>query len=192
MPGDPTALLAPVVRPLLRAGEELRVAARVRADLGVTERVSLGRELAGLANPFAWFGVDAHPGHLARRLTWGYAVVGPDRCLAREVYDAVDAQPSECALVVTADRIVVVGLRGTGRVDRADSGVVVTESGDVAGEWSRAVLRGAVAAPRGILRRGRFELTFGDGSVCRLLCLWPPHARPLVAELAAPWSGPEG
>jgi hypothetical protein len=190
MPGNPTALLAPVVRPLLRSGEQLRLAARVRTDPGVTERIPLGRELAGLVNPLGWFGLDGDPGHLVRRLTWGYAVVGPDRCLARDVYAVVDEQMTRSALAVTAQRLIVVGLRPTGRAEQTADGGHVTESGVVVGEWPRAVLRGAVRTPRGVLRRGRFELSFGDGSSCALLCEWPPQAGPLVTELAAPVSRP--
>jgi hypothetical protein len=184
MPGDPTALLAPVVRPLLRSGEQLRIAARIRPDPGVTERIPLGRELVGLVNPLAWFGLDAHPGHLVRRLTWGYAVVGPEQCVARDVHAVVDEQMTRSALVVTAERFIVVGLRPTGRTERTPDGVHVSESGVIAGEWPRAVLRGVVRTPRGILRRGRFELSFGDGSSCALLCQWPPQSGPLVEELA--------
>jgi hypothetical protein len=190
MPGDPTALLAPVIRPLLRPGEVLRIAARVRTDPGVTERVPLGRELAALVNPLAWFGLDAHPGHLVRRLTWGYAVAGPDGCLAGDVYAVVDEQDTRSALAVTADRLLVVRLHPTGRTEKAEEGVYITESGAIVGGWPRAVLRGAVRTPRGLLRRGRFELAFGDASRCALLCQWPPQARPLVAELGAPWSQP--
>jgi hypothetical protein len=190
MPGDPTALLAPVVRPLLQPGEELRVAARVRTDPGVTEQVPLGTELAALANPLGWFGADPHPGHLLRRLTWGYAVVGSERCLARDLYGAVDELLTSSALAVTGKRLLIVGLRRTGRTVATEDGGYVTEDGEVAGEWSRAVLQAAVRTPRGVLRRGRFELAFGDGSRCALLCHWPPHAEPLVAELAAAWPSP--
>ncbi|HEY2950118.1 MAG TPA: hypothetical protein VGJ53_17255 [Micromonosporaceae bacterium] len=185
MPGDPTALLAPVVRPLLRSGEQLRIAARVRTDPGVTERVPLGRELVGMVNPLAWFGLDANPGHLVRRLTWGYAVVGPEHCLARDVYAVVDEQMTRSALAVTGERLIVVGLRPTGRTQMTPDGVHVSESGVIVGEWPRAVIRRAVRTPRGILRRGRFELSFGDDSSCALLCEWPPQSGPLVEELAA-------
>lgn len=50
----------------------------------------------------------------------------------------------------------------------------------------RAAILGAVAAPAGVLRRGRFLVGFVDGSGCVLVCSPPSLAEPAVRAIGAP------
>jgi hypothetical protein len=54
----------------------------------------------------------------------------------------------------------------------------------------RAVILGAVAAPAGVLRRGRFLIGFTDGSGCVLVCAPPSLAEPVVAAIGTPREEP--
>jgi hypothetical protein len=53
-------------------------------------------------------------------------------------------------------------------------------------EVPRAAILGAVAAPAGVLRRGRFLIGLSDGSGCVLVCAPPSLAEPVVAAIGTP------
>jgi hypothetical protein len=60
-------------------------------------------------------------------------------------------------------------------------------------EVVREVVVGAVAAPAGVLRRGRFLVVFRDGSACALVCALPSMAgRAVTAIGPPPVAGAEG
>jgi hypothetical protein len=178
MPKDPTAKLADAVRPALPPGEQLRVAARVRVDPGTVEDVDVRTELVEVLNPLNWVGIGAHPGGFLRRLTFGRAVVGAPESMARVLHAAIDSG-GDVALVVTDGRLLVVP------VDVRVSGSTITyRAAPAVAECPRETVTGAEMAPKGLLRRSRFTLSFGDGSRCAVLAQLPSIGRRVVAELS--------
>jgi hypothetical protein len=184
---DHTAFLEPVVGHLLSPGESLRAALRVDADPGIDNELSVRDELIELVNPLNWIGLGAHPGQLLRLWTYGRAVVGGADSVAAAVHTASKRAGSGRALVVTDTRLLVARLKPTGQLQRLDSGGYMFETGELVAEWPRATVVGAAARPKGLLRRGRIEVQFGDGSRCALLGSPAYHARVVAAELARPF-----
>jgi hypothetical protein len=181
MSRDPTAPLADSVRPTLQPGEGLRVAARINTDPGTVEDVDVRTELLEVLNPLNWVGIGAHPGGFLRRLTFGRAAVGPEGSMGRRLHAAVD-DARDAALVVSDSRLIAMAVA----VNMSGS-TVAYQPGKVVAECPRAAVTGAELAPKGLLRRARFTVSFGDGSRCALLAQVPSVARRLVDELNTGW-----
>ena len=177
-----------LVRPVLAPGEVLRAASPLTADPGTTEDVSLRDELAALADPTIWLGLGSHPGAAGQRAIFGRGVDGEPGSRGHQVFTAVHTATAP-ALCVTDRRLVVVERTtvprpGSGRLARllgAGDEVVTLQA-----EVPREQVAGAVAAPKGVARRGRMLVRFTDGSVCALLAALPSVRDEVVAVLAAP------
>ena len=176
------------VRAGLRPDERLLAASPLTADPGTTADVSLRDELANLADPTMWIGLGAHPGNAGQRVIFGRGVFGPEDGLAHKVFAAVDAAGSPF-LALTERRLLVVDRvtvprPGTGRLAR------LLGSGDVVVrpivEVPRSSVVGAVAAPKGALRRSRLLVRFVDESVCALNCALPAVRDEVVAAISPP------
>ena len=186
MAKDFTIHIEPALRPLLEPGERLLVAAMLIKDIGTTEDVSVSDELKNLLDPTALL-LGSHPGNLLQRATFGRAVIGPADSLARRLYDAVDGIVSP-TLAVTDTRLLIVEQE---TVDR--------KGGSWSDRWfgpveylarlvhvsSRDAIVGAIKAPAGLFRRGRFLVVFTDGSVCALVG-GPPSMGRRAAEAIGP------
>lgn len=179
-------MLESAIRPLLGAGESLRLATGLIADPGTTEDVSITDEAKNLLDPTMLLG-GAHPGELGQRAVFGRAVVGEPGSLAQALFAAVAGVTSP-ALAVSDTRILIVDRdvvpRGISRWQRWFGPVDVVAR--LVYAVPRSELRGAVRAPKGALRRGRFLSAFSDGSVCALVCALPGEAENVVRELAPP------
>ncbi len=176
------------MRAALRPDERLLAASPLTADPGTTADVSVRDELANLADPTIWIGLGAHPGTAGQRVIFGRGVFGPEEGLAHQVFAAVDAAGSPF-LALTDQRLLVVDRvtvprPGTGRLARllGSGDVVVHPIVDV----PRASVVGAVAAPKGALRRSRLLLRFVDESVCALNCALPAVRDEVVAAISPP------
>ena len=184
---DYTASVESALRPLLAGDERLLAASPLVKDPGTTEDVSASDELINLLDPTILLGLGTHPGNAVQRAVFGRAVTGPAGSAARRFFDTVDAAPAP-KLAVTDRRILIVGIdarpRASGGWRRwlGPSEMVAT----LVTETSRADILGAVAAPAGVLRRGRFLIGFGDGSGCVLVCAPPSLAEPVVAAIGTP------
>lgn len=184
---DYTVNVEPEVRPLLAAGERLLAAAPLVKDPGTADDVSVGDELKNLLDPSILVGLGAHPGNLLGRAVFGRAVTGAPGSIARVLFDAVDGVTAP-HLAVTDRRLLIydttVVPRGTGWRQRwfGPSDVVATGTHAV----PRNAILGAVAAPKGVLRRGRFLVGFVDGSGCVLVCSPPSLAEPAIRAIGAP------
>jgi hypothetical protein len=185
---DYTKHVEPVLRPVLAPGEELLAASPLVKDPGTTEDVSVSDELKNALDPTILLGLGTHPGNLAQRAVFGRAVTGAPDSLARRLFAAVDGVTAP-TLAVTATRLLVVELTvvstGKGWFQRWFG--PVDQVARVVHEVPRAVILGAVHAPAGVLRRGRFLVGFSDGSGCVLVCSPPGLAAGAVAAL-----GPSG
>jgi hypothetical protein len=182
MSRDPTIPLADAVRPTLPPGEELRIAARISADPGTVEDVEVRSELLELINPLNWVGLGAHPGGFLRRLTFGRAVVGAEESMAYRLHKAIDGG-ADVALVVTDRRVIALEIAVS-----FPGNTVAYQPGKVLIECPRAAVTGARMASKGLLRRARFTVSFGDGSRCALLAQVPSVGRRLADELNTEWT----
>jgi hypothetical protein len=182
MSRDPTGPLADAVRPTLPHGEDLRIASRISADPGTVADVDVRSELLELVNPLNWVGLGMHPGGFLRRLTFGRAVVGAEESMAYRLHTAIHSV-RDAALVVTDRRLVAleVAVSFPGRN-------IAYQPGKVLAECPRAAVTGARMAAKGLLRRARFLVTFGDGSRAALLAQVPSVGRRLAAELSTEWT----
>jgi len=184
---DYTASAEPALRPLLTADERLLAASPLVKDPGTTEDVSAKDELVNLLDPTILLGLGTHPGNAVQRVVFGRAVTGGPESTARRLFDTVDAAPAP-KLAVTDRRLLIVSIdarprEGSGwRRWLGPSDLVAT----LVTEVPRVVILGAVAAPAGVLRRGRFLIGFTDGSGCVLVCAPPSLAEPVVAAIGAP------
>jgi hypothetical protein len=181
MSKDPTEPLANAVRPTLAGGEQVRLASRIRTDPGTVEDVDVRTELVEVLNPLNWIGIGAHPGGFLRRLTFGRAVVGRGGSMARVLHGAIDSTP-DAALVITDGRLIAMAV-----TVNISGSTVAYQPGKVVAECPRAAVTGAQLAAKGVLRRARFTVSFGDGSRCALLAQVPSVARRLVDELNTAW-----
>lgn len=169
-----TVAVTVALRPMLADGERLLLASPLVADPGATEDVDVGDEVANLLDPTILLGLGTHPGNLVQRAVFGRAVTGGPNSLARRLFDAVGSVTSP-TLVVTDRRLLIVEIsyvpRGTGwwrhwfgPADPVAAEVHAVAMSDVVG---------AVAAPAGVLRKGRFLVGFADRSGCVLVCATP-------------------
>jgi hypothetical protein len=141
------------------------------------EDVDVRTELLEVLNPLNWIGIGAHPGGFLRRWTFGRAVVGPEGSMGRRLHSAIDSTP-DAALVVTDGRLIVLAVQV-----RIASNTVTYQPGQVVAECPRAAVTGAEMAAKGLLRRARFTVSFGDGSRCAVLAQLPSIGRRLVDDL---------
>jgi hypothetical protein len=178
--------LAPAVRPLLGAGERMMAASPLVKDPGSTEDVSVGDELMNLLDPTILLGLGTHPGNLVQRAVFGRAVTGAPGSVARRLFDVIEAVTSP-KLVVTDQRLLIVEVDVAPPATRswrrwfAPPDLVAREVHSA----PRTSVLGAVAAPAGVLRRGRLLVGFVDGSGCVLVCAPPSLAEPVIAAIGA-------
>jgi hypothetical protein len=184
---DYAGTLAPALRPLLAEGERMLAAAPLVKDPGSTEDVSVGDELKNLLDPTILLGLGTHPGNLLQRAVFGRAVTGSRDSIARALFAAVDSAASP-KVVVTDRRLLIVDVdavpRSRGAWQRwfGPFDLVAREVYAV----PRESVIGAVPAPAGLLRRGRFLVGFVDGSGCVLICAPPSLAEPVIAAIGGP------
>lgn len=184
---DYTTRIEPGLRPLLAADERLLAASPLIRDPGTTEDVSVRDEVVNLLDPTILIGLGSHPGNLAQRAVFGRAVTGGPDSLARGLYGAVETVLAPLVAVTNARLLIAettVTPTGTGLLRRwfgpmkTDARLIHTVA--------RTAILGAVAAPAGLLRRGRLLVGFTDGSGCVLVCTPPSLAEPVRAAIGAP------
>lgn len=185
--GRYTTSIEPALRPLLADGERVIVASPLVSDPGTTKDVSVADELTSLLDPTLLLGMS-HPGNLIQRVAFGRAVVGPEGSIARRLYDSIEAAGYD--LVLTDSRLLIVK---TDIVTGAKEGNIFQRwfgptdmHARLVHELPRDWILGAVAAPKGFLRRGRFFAAFVDGSGAAVVCVHPRAARETVAALGPP------
>jgi hypothetical protein len=184
---DYTTRVLPALKPLLGAQERLLAAAPLVKDPGSTEDVSVGDELKNLLDPTILLGLGAHSGNLIQRAVFGRAVTGAPGSVARVLFEAVEAVTAP-VVAVTDARLLIAEVtaipRGEGFWQRwfGPSDMVGREIHAV----PRADILGAIAAPAGAFRRGRFLVGFTDGSGCVLVCAPPSLAGPVIESVGAP------
>ncbi|MEV0272912.1 MAG: hypothetical protein HOV71_27355 [Hamadaea sp.] len=155
MPDDITATMARDVAPILAPGEELSVAAIITsADPGATGPVRVGPELGNFVLRLLTLGLVGENTQLMRRAFWGRAVSGPPDSLAHTLHDLIH-EASWAKLVLTDRRVIIARgeLLGPG-----------SYKFDLVGSLPRTAVVGARPAPKGLMRRGRLELRYADGS----------------------------
>jgi hypothetical protein len=183
------ASLVSAVRPLLGADELMLAASPLVKDPGSTQDVSVGDELKNLLDPTILLGLGTHPGNLLQRAVFGRAVTGTPDSIARTMFAAVAGVTSP-NVVVTDQRLLIVDIDVVSRGTRSwwqwfgPSDLVARAVHSV----PRASILGAVAAPAGVLRRGRLLLGFVDGSGCVLVCAPPSLAKPVIKAVGPPRS----
>ncbi len=190
MAKDYTVRIEPVLRPLLRSGERLVVASPLVPDPGSTEDVSVSDELKNLFDPTILIGLGSHPGTLLQRATFGRALIGGEGTLAMVLFETITAG-SGAALAVTDARLLiyVANLVEQPNASRWQRWFGPAEySARLLFQVDRCRIAGAISAPAGILRRGRFLIVFLDGSAAALVCVPPRHAVRAVGEIGAPWA----
>jgi hypothetical protein len=187
VPKDYATNLEPVLRPVLAADERLLAAAPLVPDGGTTGDVSVADELKNLLDPTILLGLGSHPGGLLQRAAFGRSVVGGPDSAAYRLHTAVDGS-SSAKLALTDARLLIVEVavlperegswlrRWLGPVDQRAT---------LIHEVSREAIVGAIKAPAGLLRRGRFLVVFTDGSACALVCA-PPSLGWRAAETLGP------
>jgi hypothetical protein len=181
------ASLVPAIGPLLVSDEQLVAASPLVKDPGSTEDVSVGDELKNLLDPTILLGLGTHPGNLVQRAVFGRAVTGAAGSIARTLYAAVEGVTSP-KVVVTDQRLLIVDVDVVSRGARSwwgwfgPSDLVAREVHSV----PRGSILGAIAAPAGVLRRGRLLVGFVDGSGCVLVCAPPSLAPPLIEAVGMP------
>ena len=184
---DFTNRIAPALRALLTADERLLAASPLIRDPGTTEDVSVRDEAVNLLDPTILLGLGSHPGNLAQRAVFGRAVTGGPDSVAGRVHEAVGSVPAPL-VAVTTNRLLIgestTTPTGTGLLKRW-FGPVETNVREVY-TVARTAILGAVAAPAGLLRRGRLLVGFADGSGCVLVCTPPSLAEPVRAAIGAP------
>jgi hypothetical protein len=155
VPDDITATMARDAAQILAPGEELAVAAIITAsDPGATGPVQVGPELGNLVVRLLTLGLVGENTQLMRRMLWGRAVAGPPGSLAHALHGLIH-EASWAKLVITDQRVIVA------RGELLSPGHYKF---DLVGSLPRAAVVGARPAPKGLMRRGRIELRFADGS----------------------------
>lgn len=185
---DYRSRMAVALQPFLRPGEDVRFAAPLIKDPGSVEDVPVRDELKNLFDPTILLGLGSHPGAFLQRFLFGRAVRGPAGSLARTLFEQVAA--AGVALAITEIRLLLY------RAEQLSPTAGDGPSRGVLGgpeyharplyEMDRRQIVGAVAAPRGVLRRGRFLLFCVDGSAAALVCARPSDGARAVAELGPP------
>jgi hypothetical protein len=183
---DYAATVTPALAPLLSGTERVLAASPLVKDPGTTDDVSVKDELINLLDPTIWLGLGTHPGNAMQRAVFGRSVTGPPDSLARRLFDTV-AAASAPKVVVTTERLLIAELDATPR----GSGwrrwfAPVDQVARQLHAVPRAAILGAVAAPAGVLRRGRLLVGFADGSGCVLVCAPPSLADDVVRAIGAP------
>jgi hypothetical protein len=158
--------IEPVLRPVLAPEERLLAASPLVKGPGSTEDVSVSDELKNLLDPTILLGLGSHPGNLVQRAAFGRAVIGAPDSVAGRLHAAVAGLTSP-TLALTSERLLIISLElgfltsgnwllrwfgPTKQVPRLTHSV------------PRATVVGAIKAPAGVLRRGRFLVVFSDGS----------------------------
>jgi hypothetical protein len=185
---DYTTAVEPVLRPVLDPAERLLMAAPVTKDPGTTDDVSVSDELKNLLDPTIVVGLGTHPGNLLQRAAFGRAVVGGPDSLARQLHFAVDAVTAP-RVAVTDRRLIVVDVEVTGEPVGNWLRRLTSPAHEVARlvhSVPRADIAGAVIAPVGLLRRGRFLVLFTDGSLCAVACSVARLGRQVAEALGPP------
>jgi hypothetical protein len=184
---DFATTVEPAVRPLLEPGERLLAAAPLVKDPGTTDDVDVEDELKNLLDPTILLGLGTHPGNALQAAVFGRAVTGTKDSLARRLFDEVEAAFAP-HVAVTDQRLLIFSLDA---VPRARSGWKRWFGpSDLVARGVHGVPRpsilGAVAAPAGVLRRGRLLVGFADGSGCVLVCAPPGLAEPVTEAIGVP------
>lgn len=190
MAKDYTIHIEPVVRPLLDPAERLLAVAPLIKDPGTTEDTSLSDELKNLLDPTILIGLGSHPGELLQRATFGRAVVGAAGSGGRQLFEAVDRVLAP-NLVVTDARLLVVELEQVERPGRSWTDRwfgPVEQVARLVHPVPRDAVVGAVPAPAGLLRRGRFLVVFADHSACALVGGPPELGRRAAEAIGMPQS----
>jgi len=155
VPDDITATMARDVAQILAPGEDLAVAAIITSsDPGSTGPVRVAPELGNLVIRLLTLGLAGENTQLMRRMLWGRSVSGPPDSLAHALHDLIH-EASWAKLVVTDQRIIIA------RGELLSPGQYKF---DLVGSLPRTAVVGAQPAPKGLMRRGRLELRFADGS----------------------------
>ncbi|MBE1485712.1 hypothetical protein [Plantactinospora soyae] len=182
MAKDFTAAMEPVFRPVLAPGERLLIVVSLTRDMGTTEDVSVPDELKNLLDPTILVG-GSHPGNLLQRLTFGRALLGGRDSSAGRLYAAIDGVTAP-TLVLTDRRLVIADLElvhlTTGNWLRRWLGPT-KQVARVVHQVPRESVAGAVLAPAGLLRRGRFLVVFPDASACSVVSPLPEPGRRAAA-----------
>lgn len=165
------------------------VASPLVADPGTTDDLSVADELKSLLDPTMLLGMS-HPGQILQRAAFGRAVVGGEGSIARRLYDSVGEAKAVPDLAVTDSRLLVfttetVSRSAGGSFFQRWFGPADTQA-RLVHEVPRSWVLGAVAAPRGFLRRGRMFVAFIDGSGCALVCVRPRAGQQAVAVIGPP------
>ncbi|HEY0697298.1 MAG TPA: hypothetical protein VGD43_05755 [Micromonospora sp.] len=188
MTRDYTADMEPVLRPVLEPAERLLAASPLVTDPGTTADVDAADELRNLLDPTILLGLGSHPGNLLQRAAYGRAVTGSTESIGRWLHATVDAVLAP-QLAVTDRRLLVFEIDTTAREPegwwRRWFGPV-DRTARVVRAVPRAAVVGAVRAPSGVLRRGRFLVVCADGSTCALVCAPPSLAERAVAAIGPP------
>lgn len=183
---DYAATVTPALAPLMSGTERVLAASPLVKDPGTTDDVSVKDELVNLLDPTILLGLGTHPGNAMQRAVFGRAVTGAPDSLARRLFDTIAAAPAP-KVVVTTERLLIAELdaipRGSGW--RRWLGPVDQVARQLHAVPRTAIL-GAVAAPAGVLRRGRLLVGFADGSGCVLVCAPPSLADEIVRSIGAP------
>lgn len=177
--------MEPVLRPLLRDGERMFVASPLVADPGTTEDVSVSDELKNLLDPALALGLGAHPGELLRRAAFGRALIGGPDSTAGSVFKAIEQEKSP-ALAVTDQRLLIYSAEIVDQPGRSFWQRwfgPIQQRARIVHTVSRELILGAVAAPSGALRRGRFLVMFADRSACAIVAARPQEAARAVATI---------
>lgn len=177
--------IEPVLRPVLVPGEALLAASPLVQDPGATEDVSIAEELSNLVNPALYLGAAGWSGSLVQRAAFGRALVGSPESTAGRLFAAIDGVVGKSTtLAVTDAGLMVLTIdyrpRETGLLKRMFG--PVDQLATVVHRVPRPELAGAAVDPRGVLRRGRLQVAFADGSLCALCCQ-PSLAPEVVAAI---------
>jgi hypothetical protein len=184
---DYTIYIEPTLRPALAPDERLLAASPLVSDPGSTEDVSVSDELKNLLDPTILLGLGSHPGNLVQRAAFGRAVTGAPDSMAHRLHAAI-RDVTWPILAVTETRLVIL-----------DRELVHLGQGNWLQRWfgptkdvvkvahvvPREAIVGAVMAPVGLLRRGRFLVVFTDASSCAVACSVPRLGR-RAAEAVGP------
>jgi hypothetical protein len=180
--------IEPTLRPALGSDEVLVAASPLVQDPGATEDVSVAEELANLVNPALYLGGAGWSGNLIQRVAFGRALVGGPDSIAGRLLAALDAVGrTSTTIAVTDAGIVILTIelrpRRQGWLKRLLG--PVHQVATVVHRIDRCQVAGAVHDPRGVLRRGRLQVAFVDGSV-GALCCQPSLAPQVVAAMVPP------
>jgi hypothetical protein len=174
--------------PLLAPGERLLAVTPLVKDPGTTDDVSVSDELKNLLDPTILLGLGSHPGELIQRAAFGRAVIGAPGSGASQFFEAVDRITAP-TLAVTDARLLIVELETVDRPGRSwfDRWFgPVEQVARLIHAVPRHAIVGAIEAPAGMLRRGRFLVVFADRSACALVGNPPSLGRRAATAVGTP------